>query len=123
MTAANQSGPRLTARQNTIVKDLTALADRHRWHANVLWTRRPEQLTDAIEVQLGPHQPEPLEHATVAWSHRRSATVTVRPGWRLDLDLADAYITAYRGRRARSRYGLSYDGLEAVYRAVTGTLP
>jgi len=122
VTAAHQTGPRLTARHRAIVNDLIDLADRHRWHANVVWIRRPDHPTDAVEVQLGPHQPEPLEHATVAWSHRRSATVTVRPGWRLDLELADAYVTAYRERRARSRYGLSYDGLEAVFHAVTGGL-
>lgn len=123
MTGGHQPEPRLTARQHAIVKDLTNLADRHQWHAHILWFRRPDQSTDGIEVQLGPHQPQPLEHAALAWSHRRTSAVTVRPGWRLDLDLADAYITAYRERRARSRYGLSYDGLEAIYHAVTGHLP
>ncbi|WP_250000287.1 hypothetical protein [Actinoplanes sp. M2I2] len=123
VTAAYQDAPRLTVRQHAVVKELTGLADRHQWRAKILWFRRYDQPTDAIEVQIGPHQPEPLEHATVTWSYRRSGIVTVCPGWRLDLELADAYITAYRERRARSRYGLRYDDLEGIFHSVTGTLP
>jgi len=117
--------PRLTGRHQTIVDDLCALADRHQWVARVVWTRREDHPTDAVEVQLGPPRPQPLEHATVRWSSlRRSSSVTVNPGWPIDLEQADLYIKEYRTRRARNRYGyVGYDGLEGAFFAVTGHLP
>ena len=125
MQSTRSDHPRLTGRHQAVVNELCALADRHQWDAKVLWTRRHDRPTDAVEVQLGPPGPQPLEHATVAWSSvRRTSSVTVRPGWCIDLESADAYIAEYRTRRARNRHGyVGYDGLEGAFFAVTGHLP